>query len=45
MGLMKKSLLLLALLGLCAVALLTACGTALSEVFLQMHGPALFLGL
>ena len=35
----------IAALALCAAVLMAACGTALSEVFLQMHGPALFLGL
>ena len=35
----------IAALALCAAALMAVCGTALSEVFLQMHGPALFLGL
>ena len=29
----------------CTVVLLTACGTALSEVFLQMRGPSLLFGL
>ena len=35
----------IAALALCVAVLMAACGTALSEVFLQMHGPALFLGL
>lgn len=30
---------------LCTALLLTACGTALSEVFLQMRGPASPFGL
>ena len=30
---------------LCTAVLLTACGTALSEVFLQMRGPSLLFGL
>ena len=35
----------IAALALCAAALMAVCGAALSEVFLQMHGPALVLGL
>lgn len=30
---------------LCTAVLLTACGSALSEVFLQMRGPSMFSGL
>lgn len=41
----KAGIFVIAALALCAAALLTVCGTALSEVFLQMYGPALFLGL
>lgn len=41
----KACVLSFALLILCALVLLTACGTALSEVFLQLRGPGLFLGL
>ena len=41
----KAGFLGIAALGLCAAALMGVCGTALSQVFLQMHGPALFLGL
>ncbi len=41
----KAGFLAIAVLALCAAALMAVCGTALSEVFLQMHGPALFLGL
>lgn len=41
----KTCVLSFTLLILCALALLTACGTALSEVFLQLRGPGLLLGL
>ena len=41
----KAGFLAIAALALCATALMAVCGTALSQVFLQMHGPALFLGL
>lgn len=41
----KTGFLAITALALCALALMAVCGTALSEVFLQMHGPALFMGL
>jgi len=45
-GFVKKAgFFVIAALALCAAALMTVCGTQLSEVFLQMHGSALFLGL
>ena len=40
-----RSVLPMALLLLCTFALLIACGNALSTVFLQLRGPALFPGL
>ncbi|MDD7311485.1 MAG: hypothetical protein SOZ49_04165 [Clostridiaceae bacterium] len=42
---LKKSVLPMAALILCAVVLLVACGTALSEVFLQLRGPMQFAGM
>ena len=42
---MKRYGLCLTVLILCAAALTLACGSALSEVFLQMQGSSLFLPL
>ena len=41
----KTALFSLTALIVCTLILLTACGTALSEVFLQLRGPGLLLGL
>ena len=41
----KAGIFAIAALAICTAALLTVCGTQLSEVFLQMNGSALFFGL
>ncbi len=42
---LKKTLLPMTLLILCAAVLMVACGSALSQVFLQMRQPLFFMGL
>ena len=42
---LKKTVLPMTLLILCAAALMVACGNALSQVFLQLRSPLFFYGL
>lgn len=42
---LKKTVLPMTLLILCAAILMVACGNALSQVFLQLRAPLMFHGL
>lgn len=42
---LKRTVLPMTLLILCAVVLMVACGNALSQVFLQLRAPLLFHGM
>ncbi len=42
---LKKTVLPMTLLIICAAVLMVACGNALSQVFLQLRAPMFFMGL